>query len=107
MQHISGLSAVGRAEALRSPRIDAGSQRGLRKASARPTTYNPDRHPRKRRTPAIPLGRRTTLRLEGAATFPRLPWPANALEDLPPNTELHVDFEQRLSIWWSIAIRWD
>lgn len=45
------------------------------------------------RTESDPLNRRTTLRLEGAATFLRLPWLADALERVPPNTELHVDFE--------------
>jgi MFS superfamily sulfate permease-like transporter len=39
------------------------------------------------------FGLRTTLRLEGAATFLRLPWLADALESVRPNTELHVDFE--------------
>lgn len=45
------------------------------------------------RTESDPLNGRTTLRLEGAATFLRLPWLADALEKVPPNTELHVDFE--------------
>jgi MFS superfamily sulfate permease-like transporter len=39
-------------------------------------------------------GRRTVLHLEGAATFIRLPKLAAALETVPPNTALHVDFEQ-------------
>lgn len=34
----------------------------------------------------------TVMRLEGAATFIRLPLLADALERLPPDTELHVDF---------------
>jgi len=46
------------------------------------------------RTESDALGLRTTLRLEGAATFLRLPWLADALERVPPNTELHVDFER-------------
>ena len=46
------------------------------------------------RTESDPLNGRTTLRLEGAATFLRLPWLADALEKVPPNTELHVNFEQ-------------
>lgn len=33
------------------------------------------------------------LRLEGAATFLRLPNLAAALEQIPPNAELHIDFE--------------
>jgi len=45
------------------------------------------------RSESDPFGSRTTLRLEGAATFLRLPWLADALERVPPNTELHVDFE--------------
>jgi MFS superfamily sulfate permease-like transporter len=45
------------------------------------------------RTESDALGLRTTLRLEGAATFLRLPWLADALERVPPNTELHVDIE--------------
>jgi ABC-type transporter Mla MlaB component len=36
---------------------------------------------------------RTTLHLNGAATFLRLPKLAAALESVPGNTELHVDFE--------------
>jgi MFS superfamily sulfate permease-like transporter len=40
-----------------------------------------------------PQRRRTTLYLEGAATFIRLPRLAAALETVPPNTELHVHFE--------------
>jgi MFS superfamily sulfate permease-like transporter len=34
----------------------------------------------------------TVMRLEGAATFIRLPLLADRLERLPPDTELHVDF---------------
>lgn len=34
----------------------------------------------------------TVMRLEGAATFIRLPLLADVLERLPPDTELHVDF---------------
>src|SRR6185369_16079923 len=41
-----------------------------------------------------PNGRRTILRLRGAATFLRLPKLAAALEAVPPGTELHVHFEQ-------------
>jgi MFS superfamily sulfate permease-like transporter len=37
---------------------------------------------------------RNTLYLEGAATFVRLPRLAAALETVPPNTELHVHFEE-------------
>lgn len=37
---------------------------------------------------------RTILYLEGAATFLRLPRLAAALEDVRPNTELHVHFEE-------------
>jgi MFS superfamily sulfate permease-like transporter len=37
---------------------------------------------------------RSVLYLEGTATFIRLPKLAAALEDVPPNTELHVHFEQ-------------
>jgi MFS superfamily sulfate permease-like transporter len=40
-----------------------------------------------------PERRRATLRLHGAATFLRLPQLAAALERVPANTELHVDFE--------------
>ena len=36
---------------------------------------------------------RTTLSLEGTATFLRLPLLAARLEEVPANTELHVDFE--------------
>jgi MFS superfamily sulfate permease-like transporter len=36
---------------------------------------------------------RATLRLHGAATFLRLPQLADALDEVLPNTELHVDFE--------------
>ena len=36
---------------------------------------------------------KVTLQLEGAATFIRLPKLAIALEDVPANAELHVDFE--------------
>ena len=36
---------------------------------------------------------RTTLYLKGAATFLRLPKLAQALQAVPPNTELHVHFE--------------
>jgi MFS superfamily sulfate permease-like transporter len=39
-------------------------------------------------------GARTVLSLEGTATFLRLPVLANALEQVPPDTELHVDLEQ-------------
>jgi len=37
--------------------------------------------------------RKATLRLEGAATFVRLPVLAEELERVPGNVELHVDFE--------------
>jgi MFS superfamily sulfate permease-like transporter len=37
---------------------------------------------------------RTVLYLEGAATFIRLPKLATTLEQVPPNTELHVHFER-------------
>jgi MFS superfamily sulfate permease-like transporter len=37
--------------------------------------------------------KRTVLRLEGAATFIRLPLLADTLERIPGDTELHVDFE--------------
>ncbi|HMP78699.1 MAG TPA: SulP family inorganic anion transporter [Pirellulaceae bacterium] len=37
--------------------------------------------------------RRVFLYLRGAATFIRLPKLASALEEVPPSTELHVDFE--------------
>jgi MFS superfamily sulfate permease-like transporter len=37
---------------------------------------------------------RTLLHLKGAATFLRLPRLAAALERVPPNTELHVHFEE-------------
>lgn len=40
-----------------------------------------------------PSDRRTTLYLNGAATFVRLPYLAATLEQVPPNTELHVHFE--------------
>lgn len=40
-----------------------------------------------------PVGGRTVLRLDGAATFLRLPKLADALDGVPPDTELHVDFE--------------
>jgi MFS superfamily sulfate permease-like transporter len=40
-----------------------------------------------------PAVRRATLRLHGAATFLRLPQLADALDRVPANTELHVDFE--------------
>ncbi len=36
----------------------------------------------------------TVLSLEGTATFLRLPVLANALEQVPPDTELHVDLER-------------
>ena len=36
---------------------------------------------------------RTTMYLKGAATFLRLPKLAQALQTIPPNTELHVHFE--------------
>ena len=36
---------------------------------------------------------KATLELEGAATFLRLPVLATQLESVPPNTELHVDFQ--------------
>jgi MFS superfamily sulfate permease-like transporter len=39
-------------------------------------------------------GERTILSLEGTATFLRLPVLANALEKVPPDTELHVDLER-------------
>jgi MFS superfamily sulfate permease-like transporter len=42
----------------------------------------------------MPEEGRTILNLEGAATFIRLPKLAAALETVPPNTELHVRFEQ-------------
>lgn len=38
-------------------------------------------------------GRCTTLKLDGAATFLRLPHLADTLESVRPDTELHVDFE--------------
>jgi MFS superfamily sulfate permease-like transporter len=38
-------------------------------------------------------GRKAMLRLEGAATFIRLPKLAAALERVPPRAELHVEFE--------------
>lgn len=41
-----------------------------------------------------PSAQQAVMRLEGAATFLRLPWLADALAKVPPNTELHVDFEQ-------------
>lgn len=41
-----------------------------------------------------PNNGRTVLALEGTATFLRLPVLANALERVPPNTELHVDLER-------------
>ena len=37
---------------------------------------------------------KTTLHLEGAATFLRLPKLAQTLESVPPAAELHVHFEQ-------------
>jgi MFS superfamily sulfate permease-like transporter len=40
-----------------------------------------------------PVHGRTVLRLNGAATFLRLPLLADTLERVPPDTELHVDFE--------------
>jgi MFS superfamily sulfate permease-like transporter len=40
-----------------------------------------------------PDQRRVVLKLDGSATFLRLPQLADALEQVPPNTELHVDFE--------------
>ncbi len=40
-----------------------------------------------------PAHRRAVLKLDGAATFLRLPQLAAALEQVPANTELHVDFE--------------
>jgi MFS superfamily sulfate permease-like transporter len=39
-----------------------------------------------------PVPRTTIMRLEGAATFVRLPLLADRLERLPPDTVLHVDF---------------
>jgi MFS superfamily sulfate permease-like transporter len=39
-------------------------------------------------------GRRTTLKLDGAATFLRLPHLADTLESVKPDTHLHVDFER-------------
>ncbi len=45
------------------------------------------------RTQVDPQRRRTVMRLEGAATFLRLPWLAEALESVQPDMELHVDFE--------------
>lgn len=39
-------------------------------------------------------GKRTTLTIEGAATFLRLPSLARALEGVPAATELHVQFER-------------
>jgi hypothetical protein len=33
------------------------------------------------------------MRLEGAATFLRLPWLADALNKVPGDTELHIDME--------------
>lgn len=41
-----------------------------------------------------PTEGRTVLYLEGAATFIRLPKLATTLEAVPPNTELHVHFEE-------------
>jgi MFS superfamily sulfate permease-like transporter len=41
-----------------------------------------------------PGSRRVTLYLEGAATFIRLPKLAAVLEELPPDAELHVHFEE-------------
>ncbi len=41
-----------------------------------------------------PQQRKARLRLEGAATFIRLPKLAKALEEVPHDMELHVDFEQ-------------
>ncbi|MEX0716355.1 MAG: SulP family inorganic anion transporter [Planctomycetaceae bacterium] len=43
---------------------------------------------------AEPEKRRAVLTLSGAATFVRLPKLATALENVPANSELHVDFEQ-------------
>ncbi|MFN4257703.1 MAG: SulP family inorganic anion transporter [Gemmataceae bacterium] len=40
-----------------------------------------------------PANRRATLRLEGAATFIRLPKLAAILDTVPPDSELHVKFE--------------
>ncbi len=40
-----------------------------------------------------PKTQRTTLYLNGAATIVRLPLLASKLEEVPPNTELHVHFE--------------
>jgi MFS superfamily sulfate permease-like transporter len=39
-------------------------------------------------------GGRTVLHLDGAATFIRLPTLAQVLQTVPPNTELHVQFDQ-------------
>jgi MFS superfamily sulfate permease-like transporter len=41
-----------------------------------------------------PGGKRVTLYLQGAATFIRLPRLAAELESIPPDTELHVRFEE-------------
>ena len=38
--------------------------------------------------------RKAVLNLEGAATFVRLPVLAAKLEEVPPNVELHVNFEE-------------
>jgi MFS superfamily sulfate permease-like transporter len=46
------------------------------------------------RVKADPAKNRTVIELEGAATFIRLPLLANALQTVPGNTELHVDFDQ-------------
>lgn len=42
---------------------------------------------------ADPNSNRTVLSLEGTATFLRLPLLAAKLEEVPPNAELHVDFQ--------------
>jgi MFS superfamily sulfate permease-like transporter len=46
------------------------------------------------RLETVPEEGRTILYLEGAATFIRLPKLAATLEMVPPNTELHVHFEE-------------
>lgn len=40
-----------------------------------------------------PVDARTVLKIAGAATFLRLPQLASALERIPPDSEVHVDFE--------------
>ena len=40
-----------------------------------------------------PANEKSTLRLQGAATFIRLPFLASALDEVPEGYELHIDFE--------------